>query len=370
MAKNEATTYDFSKKFDQLFLLIEEILKVTMKIAQTQNEAPVEAPEALNIKAENNQLQESVVGIKPIHKLDELMQTFTGIGREVDAQIKEQSNEKPNEAIDLSLNKANKLAEIEIVSGLKEIKQLITDSQIAMTAVAVETEEIKRKSILKSLGEQLLQLDEKREALSNKISDYFTALPGQIKESFASLVVGSLRDITNKMENLTRSLNDCLTPGVEIASNSNLPTDDKSLLPNLEDVQATHSMVDDKSLIEKIRELLSVLEKDIAVINQDAKYLDFALKSKPVVTEESENIVGIRTELDPTVGTFEALNGNEKSGLKTVASVKEEIEDVTLTDYSHHEEEAYHEGVDPDPNVATEITRDEWDQLYDYDQEQ
>ncbi|HEY5537527.1 MAG TPA: hypothetical protein VIK23_02585, partial [Acetobacterium sp.] len=99
-------------------------------------------------------------------------------------------------------------------------------------------------------------------------------------------------------------------------------------------------------------------------------------KSKDTTMGDIKPLVGIRTELDPKVGTFEALNGNEKSGLKTVASVKEEIEDVTLTDYSPHEEEAYHEGVDPDPDVASIPTDEEWiptdeeyDRMFGYDYE-
>ena len=377
MAKNDVQRPDFSKAIDDMLLLLESIVKEMVKLPKfnelhqgATNESEVPTTESNQLKEPPQALavQKPVIEEKnPMNNIVKLMEAFLVTQKEMISIINEPSHE--NEADLPSLDKEHEVSEKDIVSELEQLKQMVIDSEMEMTAIAVAAEEITRSSALKRLGEQLIQLDEKRETLSNKISDYFNNLPGRIKEGFASLVVGSLQEITNKMENLTRKLSDCITPKTELLPDPKLITKEQSL--NLKDrgIIDINSATDDKSLIEKIKELLGVLEKDMATIPTDIKYLEFALKSKDATMDDIKPLVGIRTELDPKVGTFESLNGNEKSGLKTVASVKEEIEDVTLTDYSHHEEEAYHEGVDPDPDVATIPTDEEYDRMFGYDHE-
>lgn len=384
MAKNDVQRPDFTKATDDMMLLLESIVKEMFKLskfnalhqgATKESEVPTTESDQLNEPPQALAVQKPVIEEEnPMNNIVKLMESFLVTQKEVISIINEPSHE--NEMDLPSLDKEHEVAEKDIVSGLDQLKQMVIESEMEMSAIAVAAEGITRYSALKRLGEQLIQLDEKREALSNKISDYFNSLPGRIKERFASLVVGSLQEITNKMENLTQKLSDCITPKTELLPDPKLITEEISLTPKDQGVIDINSAADDKSLIEKIKEMLGALEKDIATINTDVKYLEFAFKSKDANIADIKPLVGIRTELDPKVGTFEALNGNEKSGLKTVASVKEEIEDVTLTDYSHHEEEAYHEGVDPDPDVATIPMDEEWiptdeeyDRMFGYDHE-
>ena len=371
MAKNDGNTFDFSKEIDQLLLLMEEVLKVSLKITQPKKQHPEvgEQPEAPDAKEEEKKLKEAVKALKipepaiekrPITELDQLMATFTGLRRNIVSKMQEQS--RVNEAEAPVVDRNHEKAEHEIVSGLNDLDRMVTDTQKVVATAVVATEGIKRNSVLKNLGERLIQLDEKRDALSYKIRRYFISLPGRVKEGFASLVIGSLQDITTKMGNLTKAFNNCIHSEVEELPDIKSISDNINRSSEVEEIADDKSIPDDKSLPEKIKDLLEALEKDISIIKSDVKTFEDRLK-------ESEKTVGIRTELDPKVGVFETLNGNEKSGLKTVSSVKEEIEDVTLTDYSHHEEEAYHEGFDPDPDVATVITDEEWADEYDYDYE-
>lgn len=365
MANNTGNTLNLSNEVDQFLQLMEEMLKLAVKFNQPRKptqDRMVGLVERQNIESGLKGVDADIEN-KIIEKMDSLMHEFSTIRRETITKMNTK-NIQAEMTTTLIESVPNSLIEKEnlLVLDISELEKMTESTQTLLNNDIHErdTNEADKKSFLRSFGEKMIQLDEKRLAITDSINDYFSNFTTRTREGFGNWVINHLQDINNKVESMKATFTQQFLQESPIQADQVEVPIKQDIASDLSSTNGIQPLVEEKTLMEKIAGIIHALENNMATIKRDIELVDDLLK-------ETQQVVGVRTELDPKVGVFEPLNGNEKSGLKTVTSVKEEIEDITLTDYSPHEEEAYHEGVDPDPNVATQITDEEWADSQDFE---
>jgi|LGOV01.1.fsa_nt_gb hypothetical protein len=385
MANKAENTMDLSKKVDEFLELGEEMMNLFVKYikANTKTNTQANAKTNSNVIAEKKaqQMTETDTGTlkketgdnkkqrlevnqdienKMLQEMDNLMKNFKKTRQETMAIINDKNSveEKTTPIIKASqepikdsqepMNEAEKLI-IKDVNTLEEMTEN-TQTHLNATLHGIDTGELDKKSALRNCGEKFIELDDKRLAVNNKINDYCSNFSMRTQEKFTSWMLNHLQKINDKVEKMRESVTQNFISKVQTKLDKEVNS--KNNNQKLDHEKIDKPLVKENNSAEKLKAILNDLEKNINGIKGDIQLVEDRLK-------EAEQVVGVKTEIDPKVGVFETLNGNENAGLKTVASVKEEIEDITLTDYSEHEEEAYHNGVDPDPNVATKMTDQE-----------
>lgn len=395
-------TTDFNQEIDQLLAMVEEVLEIALRIKKENSQKKtVSVDQAIEQSSKTDQVMED---------LDEKMKEVNSVKGDIAFKLNHE-NEQESESVikkentntnQTDVNSNNESKYLKEMSNFEkekeEIKNRIENLQKQLDEKKNELEQLdfKNPTMLARFGNSLIEFDRQIKELGDYITDFVRRIPETAQKTIFSFLIRQLDSLSQSVLNLKNHLNEKISEQNTIIEKTDQSPESKQLseetttekviekeMPvlNMESdvekqsenvaIEMSDSTVENSNTNAKTaKDLLSVVEegefftmKDLILRNMQQTFMTMGESIEECSRRaiEQEKFVGLQTEIDPQVSSFESISGNEQAGIKTVASVKEELEEVTLTEYSESMENAYQHGLDPDPNVATGITKEEWE---------
>lgn len=403
---------DLNQEVDAMLQMMEEMVKIMLRLKEEHNQNQVAAG--------NGPRQQSQAGAVPadtaeadatIAQLDEKMKGIGVIKGDVAHKLKQESQQQENQQnttrdiknehqpdpVATKIQDASQDAISSELQNREEIRKTFNNLKRQFNDLSIEMDQLdfKNPSALARFGQSLIALDQQIKTLSNRITDFVKSVPENAKVSaitFCAVRLDALaKSITDLKDKLNAKIlvqsNSAVKPEISPQSNElpdHLATQQEKkqetvvhakeqtplrVLPQKEKSEMGHT-----TNSKTAKDLLSVVEegefftmKDLVARNMssDLNTMGDSIEECSRKAIEASNFVGLQTEIDPNVTSLESMAGNEQSGIRTVPSVKDELEDITLSEYSDDMEAAYQNGFDTDPNIATAVTDEEWANQHD-----
>lgn len=394
---------DLNQEVDAMLQMMEEMVKIMLRLKEEHNQNQVAAG--------NGPRQQSQAGAVPsdtaeadatIAQLDEKMKGIGVIKGDVAHKLKQESQQQENQQnttrdiknehqpdpVATKIQDASQDAISSELQNREEIRKTFNNLKRQFNDLSIEMDQLdfKNPSALARFGQSLIALDQQIKTLSNRITDFVKSVPENAKVSaitFCAVRLDALaKSITDLKDKLNAKIlvqsNSAVKPEISPQSNElpdHLATQQETVVHAKEQTplrvlpQKEKSEMGHTTNSKTATELLSVVEegefftmKDLVARNMssDLNTMGDSIEECSRKAIEASNFVGLQTEIDPNVTSLESMAGNEQSGIRTVPSVKDELEDITLSEYSDDMEAAYQNGFDTDPNIATAVTDEEW----------
>lgn len=403
---------DLNQEVDAMLQMMEEMVKIMLRLKEEHNQNQVAAG--------NGPRQQSQAGAVPadtaeadatIAQLDEKMKGIGVIKGDVAHKLKQESQQQENQQnttrdiknehqpdpVATIIQDASQDAISSELQNREEIRKTFNNLKRQFNDLSIEMDQLdfKNPSALARFGQSLIALDQQIKTLSNRITDFVKSVPENAKVSaitFCAVRLDALaKSITDLKDKLNAKIlvqsNSAVKPEISPQSNElpdHLATQQEKkqetvvhakeqtplrVLPQKEKSEMGHT-----TNSKTAKDLLSVVEegefftmKDLVARNMssDLNTMGDSIEECSRKAIEASNFIGLQTEIDPNVTSLESMAGNEQSGIRTVPSVKDELEDITLSEYSDDMEAAYQNGFDTDPNIATAVTDEEWANQHD-----
>lgn len=391
---------DLNQEIDQLLAMIEEVIKIALRIRDEKKELEKSTP-TKDLRTADDVIEKLDEKMNDINNVKSDISYKLNIEEQEDIQEKVIKNEKLNDRKIRVASNDEKPLDSEVFKFEKEkeeIKNRIERLQKQLDEKKNELEQIdfKNPTMLTRFGDSLIELDRQIKELGDRITDFVSRIPETVQKTVFSFLIQQLDNLSQSVLNLKDHLNQKISEQNTIIAQTDQSAESKQLSEEITTekvIEKEMPVVNPESEVEKqseivaietsnstvensvtngktAKDLLSVVEegefftmKDLILRNMQQTFMTMGESIEECSRRaiEQEKFVGLQTEIDPQVSSFESISGNEQAGVKTVASVKEELEEVTLTEYSESMENAYQHGLDPDPNVATDITKEEWE---------
>lgn len=398
---------DLNQEVDAMLQMMEEMVKIMLRLKEEHNQNQV--------AASNSPRQQSQAGAVPadtaeadatIAQLDEKMKGIGVIKGDIAHKLEQENlqnttrvikNEQQSELVATNSQDTRQDAISSELQNREEIRKSFNALKLQFNDLSKEMDQLdfKNPSALARFGQSLIALDQQIKTLSNRITDFVKSVPENAKVSAITFcavrldaLAKSITDLKDKLNaNILVQSNSAVKPEISPQSNE-LPNqlttqqdkkqetvvdakeqDPIHVLPQKEKAEMGHT-----TNSKTAKDLLSVVEegefytmKDLVAMNMssDLNAMGDSIEECSRKAIEANNFIGLQTEIDPNVTSLESMAGNEQSGIRTVPSVKDELEDITLSEYSDDMEAAYQNGFDTDPNIATAVTDEEWANQHD-----
>lgn len=398
---------DLNQEVDAMLQMMEEMVKIMLRLKEEHNQNQVVAGNGLR--------QQSQAGAVPadaaeadatIAQLDEKMKGIGVIKGDIAHKLEQENlqnttrvikNEQQSELVATNSHDASQDAISSELQNREEIRKTFNNLKRQFNDLSKEMDQLdfRNPSALARFGQSLIALDQQIKTLSNRITDFVKSVPENAKVSAITFCAVRLDTLAQSITDLKDKLNAKILVQSNIAAkseklpqSSELPDhlaiqQDKKqeaavnakeqtpfhVLPQKEKSEMGHT-----TNSKTAKDLLSVVEegefytmKDLVAMNMssDLNAMGDSIEECSRKAIEANNFIGLQTEIDPNVTSLESMAGNEQSGIRTVPSVKDELEDITLSEYSDDMEAAYQNGFDTDPNIATAVTDEEWANQHD-----
>lgn len=398
---------DLNQEVDAMLQMMEEMVKIMLRLKEEHNQNQVAAG--------NSPRQQSQAGAVPadtaeadatIAQLDEKMKGIGVIKGDIAHKLEQENlqnttrvikNEQQSELVATNSQDTRQDAISSELQNREEIRKSFNALKRQFNDLSKEMDQLdfKNPSALARFGQSLIALDQQIKTLSNRITDFVKSVPENAKVSAITFcavrldaLAKSITDLKDKLNaNILVQSNSAVKPEISPQSNESpnqLTTqhdkkqetvvdakeqDPIHVLPQKEEAEMGHP-----TNSKTAKDLLSVVEegefytmKDLVAMNMssDLNAMGDSIEECSRKAIEANNFIGLQTEIDPNVTSLESMAGNEQSGIRTVPSVKDELEDITLSEYSDDMEAAYQNGFDTDPNIATAVTDEEWANQHD-----
>jgi len=414
---------DFNQEIDGLIQMIEEMLKFALRMREEQKQAmangvaPTAQSVANNMDTVVEQFDQKMKNVGSIKK--DMAYQLNKEARQQDLPQK-QPVQQPNVAVGIKNERQPDLAaannhvasqtidvtamrekeELALLQEKEALRKSFNAMKIRLSELSKEMDQLDFKSptALARFGHSLIKLDNQIKELGNRITDFVKSVPENAKISTITFLATRLDALAQSVSTLKDNLNDkireqpseAVKPEQEDGEQTNeLGTPEKEIIqtiitkeqppihllkPNLEPESKTEPDPINQTNTKTAKELLTPVGKgefftmkDLILMNvsDDLKSMGDSIEECSRKAIEASNFIGLQTEIDPNVTSLESMAGNEQSGIRTVPSVKDELEDITLSEYSDDMEAAYQNGFDTDPNIATAVTDEEWANQHD-----
>jgi hypothetical protein len=240
-----------------------------------------------------------------------------------------------------------------------------------------------RVTLLKAIGASLIAVENRRLALGDKVKNFFKTLPNQIELKFSKGLINMLEQIKERVNTLNDELMQEVKPQDQIQAavdkQAEVVAEKTEVTENVEVKASDYPRKSDQLIDEmgvKLKELKHSIDQEYTIAQkaqaevqkkqaeekmaaqklEEQKLAEQKAETQKIAAQKDElikeKVVGVQTELVPDAGLMESLNEKETQGIHTTAAVKNELEDVTMTDYGETMEDAYRHGNDPDPDVS------------------
>lgn len=366
--------YGIDQEIDQALALMQKILEIMLRIQQ-ENKEKNQTQQSADGTTETRVVPKQQIQDDDVKELDDAMKELNGVKRDIKSniakpelsQMQDKGNATESSVLSNDLEKQKQDLKLELDKFIK---------QLEFAKKELNALNIGNPSALQRFGNKLIRLDADLKILNNRINSFFRSIPEKMQKGAANFLIGRLDMVNEKVTSLKDQLNAKIQENSisqEDISTEHIKDVEKSeatVIKNekgqnaLSEFRTAPQMIADKEGFYRIKDL--IIDESHGKFNsmndsiQDMieKAVENNRQRQALNKQQNIELSGLKTEIDPKTATIENINSNQN--VKTVSSVKEELEAVTLTEYSEHMEEAYHAGFDTDPNVATEITDEEW----------
>lgn len=398
---------DLNQEVDAMLQMMEEMVKIMLRLKEEHNQNQVAAG--------NSPMQQSQAGAVPadtaeadatIAQLDEKMKGIGVIKGDIAHKLEQENlqnttrvikNEQQSELVATNSQDTRQDVISSELQNREEIRKSFNALKRQFNDLNKEMDRLdfKNPSALARFGQSLIALDQQIKTLSNRITDFVKSVPENAKVSAITFcavrldaLAQSITDLKDKLNAKILAQSNSATKSEKLPQSNELPDhlaiqqDKKQEAAVNAKEQAPFHVLPQKEISEMghttnsktAKDLLSVVEegefytmKDLVAMNMssDLNAMGDSIEECSRKAIEANNFIGLQTEIDPNVTSLESMAGNEQSGIRTVPSVKDELEDITLSEYSDDMEAAYQNGFDTDPNIATAVTDEEWANQHD-----
>ncbi|AFA47932.1 hypothetical protein [Acetobacterium woodii] len=393
-AKANQEPMNFSNEMEQMLLLIEKLGDVARLFIQDRQQKQVmdqknaeakkttepeqgankkqQATETPKKQTENADLSfQSPINQEVVKQLEAINQEFIIIrksmmekinGAELDQEV--QDDPKPTMEQQLIERDVEKLD-----------KDISTLEQQTDQLKKTPKQSIERVTLLKAIGAGLIAAENRRLALGDKVKHFFKTLPNQIELKFSKGLINMLENLKERVNTLNHELMQEVKPENQVQAVAEKSEVNENVEVKASDYpRKSNQLIDEMG--QKLDELKLSLNEEYALAQKnqveaqkkqaeekltaqklaEQKLAEQKAEAQKVAAQKDElikeKVVGVQTELVPDAGLMESLNQKETQGIETTAAVKNELEDVTMTDYGETMEDAYRHGNDPDPDVS------------------
>lgn len=367
--------YGIDQEFEQALALVQKILEIMLRIQQE------------NKKKVTDQGVKQTAPKEVIDEVDEKMKELNGVKREIKHYI-----DQPEQSVSRGKNENQELlwSSDEIEQQRNELKKEMDKfiKQLEFAKKELDAINITNPSALQRFSEKLMMLDANIKILNSRINSFFRLIPERLEKSAANFLIGKLDVINEKVLALkdqlsekTKESHETQKEKIEIREKTvqQEKVDEKSVPLKVIKNESEHfhgpafrtarEMIANKDEFYLIKDLIvDGMHKEFDSMNTTMEgMIETAIENnqKQISKNSIQNneLTGLKMEIDPKVGSFESMDANKN--VKTLASVKDELEEVTLTEYGGKMEASYQAAFDTDPNVATDVTDEEWQLLED-----
>lgn len=376
--------YGIDQEFEQALAVVQKILEIMLRVQEENRQKAAQASsdqKKADQPVESETTKPEAITPEAVEELDDQMKELNVVKRDIKNSIERPQPEQTEELInDSELSELTDDTEKRMQDLKIELDKLMKQLDVAkkeLTAI-----NINNPSALQRFGEKLIKLDASIKILNNRINTFFRSLPERFEKSAANFLIGKLDQINDKTQSLKEQLNEKITESEVMQENTvkvNEVVNPEKAAEKIAPVEVIKNENENGPGFKTAKEMIANKDdfyriKDLIVDNIQKDFNSMSTSMESVIAEalernrlqqaKTEELSGLKTEIDPKTATIESMNANKN--VKTVASVKEELEEVTLSDYGDDMEAAYQVGFDTDPNVATEVTDEEWAEQQDY----
>lgn len=330
-----------------------ELKKLDAKVpdAVKNLEADVNKEDGIELTDKNHKMSksaENIIDSELLEKLDAAFNEFLLVSREVIQQTQEPVIDLKNveQLIDPEpITREEKILAREINTLDQAVER--TNKSLEQFSEAAQDSRIPRRTVIRSLGEKMIQIDDKRIQVAQGLDNYFSSVTNQARIGFATWMVNQFDGINSRFEQIKNVANQQID---EInRAEKKQPGLKSSRLEEVENIQTKTLTIDSKSPeIDKIRALLLTMENNMSDLTR-------AIHS---ISQEPTETRTLRNEVNP-------LHKNDSENVQTENPVKREdtqvqSENINMERVYHPDEFGLmlldlHDGFDSDPQKLTDF---------------
>lgn len=299
-------------------------------------------------KSENQAVLEPVDPIDTdlLNKLDSTFKEFLLVSRQVIQQTREPVIDLKNmeQLIDPNPITREEKALAKEINALDQAVER-TNKTLDQFSEAAQDSRIPRRTVIRSLGEKMIQIDDKRIAVAQGIENYFSNVTNRARIGFATWMVNQFDGINTRFEQIKNVANQQIDEINRAEKNNPVRETTSETVENIK--TNTPTMDSNSPEIDKIRDLLLTMENTMS----DLMRAIHAVNQSPSETRSVSN------DANPII-TSEAAKTPEKEGEIMADQV---IANASVTDRIYHVDEYglmlldLHDGFDADPQKLADF---------------
>lgn len=304
--------------------------------------------EASTVKSENQAVAESsnLIDNDLLNKLDSAFKEFLLVSRQVVNQTQEPVIDLKNMEQLIYPNPITREEKV-LVKEIKALDQAVerTSKNLEQFSEAAQDSRIPRRTVIRSLGEKMIHIDDKRIAVAQGIENYFSNVTNRARIGFATWMVNQFDGINSRFEQIKNVANQQIDE-INRAEKNNPVRETAS--ETVASIQTNTLSTDSNSPeIDKIRDLLLTMENTMS----DLMRAIHAVNQSPSETRTVSN------DANPII-TSEAAKTQENDEEIKADQV---MDNTSATDRIYHVDEYglmlldLHDGFDGDPQKLADF---------------
>ncbi|OFV71483.1 hypothetical protein [Acetobacterium wieringae] len=327
-----------------------KMMKQAAGVGQTAEKPAVgeTGDETSTVKVENQAVAENsnLIDTDLLNKLDSAFNEFLLVSRQVINQTLEPVIDLKNMEQLIDPNPITR-EEKKLAKEINALDQAVerTSKSLKQFSDAARDRRIPRRTVIRSLGEKMIQLDDKRIAVAQGIENYFSNMTNRARIGFATWIVNQFDGINSRFEQIKNVANQQIDEINRAEKNNPVREAASETVANSQ--TNTLSVDSNSPEIDKIRDLLLTMENTMS----DLMRAIHAINQSPSETRTVSN------DANPII-TSEAAKTQENDGEIKVDPV---MANASVTDRIYHVDEYglmlldLHDGFDADPQKLADF---------------
>ncbi|WP_303871681.1 hypothetical protein [Acetobacterium wieringae] len=300
------------------------------------------------VKSENQVVAENsnLIDTDLLNKLDSAFNEFLLVSRQVINQTLEPVIDLKNMEQLIDPNPITR-EEKKLAKEINALDQAVerTSKSLEQFSKAAKDSRIPRRTVIRSLGEKMIQLDDKRIAVAQGIENYFSNMTNRARIGFATWMVNQFDGINSRFEQIKNVANQQIDEINRAEKNNPVREAASETVANSQ--TNTLSMDSNSPEIDKIRDLLLTMENTMSDLMRAIHAINQSPSETRTVSNDANPI--ITSEAAKTQENDEVIKGDQV------------LTDASVTDRIYHVDEYglmlldLHDGFDADPQKLADF---------------
>lgn len=327
-----------------------KMMKQAAGVGQTAEKPAVgeTGDETSTVKVENQAVAESsnLIDTDLLNKLDSAFNEFLLVSRQVINQTLEPVIDLKNMEQLIDPNPITR-EEKKLAKEINALDQAVerTSKSLKQFSDAAQDSRIPRRTVIRSLGEKMIQLDDKRIAVAQGIENYFSNMTNRARIGFATWMVNQFDGINSRFEQIKNVANQQIDEINRAEKNNPVREAASETVANSQ--TNTLSVDSNSPEIDKIRDLLLTMENTMSDLMRAIHAINQSPSETRTVSNDANPI--ITSEAAKTPENDEVIKGDQL------------LTDASVTDRIYHVDEYglmlldLHDGFDADPQKLADF---------------